>query len=92
MIFYSIFAYIYFYVDNITWIKNLFGELSNRSGWEFFFIFIGLTIFGAWIPGALCYLFCTTFLLYKSDGDISSKFNKAINGNAIAPIDEKDQQ
>ena len=90
-VFYTIFAYVYFYVDDIIWIKKIFGELSNRSGGEFFCIFIGLTLFGAWIPGALCYLFCTTFLLYKSDGDISAKFTEAINGNAIAPLDEKDK-
>lgn len=92
VVFYTIFAYIYFYVDNITWIRNLFGELCDRSGGDFFCIFIGLTIFGSWIPGALCYLFSTTFLLYKSDGDITSKFNEAIKGNALAPIDEKDQK
>lgn len=89
-IFYAIFAYIFFYVDDFLCTKHLFGELSNRSGWDFFWTFVVLTIFVSWLPLLICYGFCTTFLFYKSNWDLGSKLEEALEGNAIAPLEEKD--
>lgn len=86
--FYSIFAYIYFYTDDFCGTNYLLGPLNERGGWQFFFIFLSLTIFGSWLVMVLCVGVCSIY--YKNDIFLGNKYDDAYLGNAIAPMEEKD--
>lgn len=89
VIFYTIFAYIYFYTDNLCGTNYLLEPLYERSEWNFFFIFLGLTIFGSWIVLAFCFSICDKY--YKNLSWEGFSYKDAYWGNAIAPINEKDK-
>lgn len=88
VLFYSLFAYIFFYTDDFCGSNYLLGPLDERSGWQFFFIFLGLTILGSGLALFFCMGICGR--VYKSDIFLGWKYDDAYIGNAIAPMDEKD--
>lgn len=88
--FYTVFSYVYFYTDDLFGTNYILGSLQDRSKWEFFFFFLGLTIFGSWIVWLACY--CVCLIWYKTDFFLGTgeSLYQATYGNAIAPIEEKD--